>query len=93
MTELIPSPSSWVPRLIEAASHQAANRFLEFFAANIRNKQARRAYSQAVREFLAWCEGRGVGSIADVKPLHVAVYIDGCGLADDPKGRLFWTIC
>ena len=34
-------------------------RFLEFFAANIRNAHTRRAYAQATREFLAWCEACG----------------------------------
>jgi hypothetical protein len=35
-------------------------RFLEFFAANIRNPHTRRAYARAVVEFLAWCEGREI---------------------------------
>jgi integrase/recombinase XerC len=30
-------------------------------------------------EFLAWCERAGVASIADVKPLHVAAYIEQLG--------------
>ncbi|HKM73635.1 MAG TPA: VapE domain-containing protein [Stellaceae bacterium] len=30
-------------------------RFLEFFAANIRNPHIRRAYARAAEEFLAWC--------------------------------------
>jgi hypothetical protein len=46
-----------------------ANRFWEFFAANIRNKHTRRAYGQATGLF--WCENAGVASIADAKPLHV----------------------
>ena len=41
-------------------------RFLEFFAANIRNPHTRRAYSRAVEEFLAWCADAGVPSIAAV---------------------------
>jgi site-specific recombinase XerD len=51
-------------------------RFLEFFAADIRNKHTRRAYAQATSEFLFWCESAGVASIADVKALHVAAYIE-----------------
>jgi hypothetical protein len=39
-------------------------RFLEFFAANIRNPHTRRAYYRAAEEFLAWCAGAGVPSIA-----------------------------
>ena len=59
------------------AAHEI--RFLEFFAANIRNKHTRRAYAQATREFLAWCESAGVASIASVRPLHVAAYIEQLG--------------
>ena len=54
----------------------ARTRFLEFFAANIRNRNTRRAYAQAVREFLAWCEDRGLPSITAVQPVHVAGYVE-----------------
>src|ERR1700689_1688471 len=68
-----------VPVLVNASGARAQIRFLEFFAANIRNVHTRRAYAQATREFLAWCERAGVASIADVKPLHVATYIEQLG--------------
>jgi integrase/recombinase XerC len=67
------------PVLIATAGERAQTRFWEFFAANIRNKNTRRAYAQATREFLTWCESTGVASIADVKPLHVAAYIEQLG--------------
>jgi hypothetical protein len=51
---------------------RAELRFLEFFAANIRNPHTGRAYSRAAADFVAWCEGVGVQSIAAVQPLHVA---------------------
>lgn len=44
-----------VPTLIAAAGDRVRSRFLEFFAARIRNLHARRAYGHAVVEFLAWC--------------------------------------
>jgi integrase/recombinase XerC len=65
-----------LPTLVAAAGDRAQIRFLEFFAANIRNAHTRRAYGRAVADFLAWCEGRGVASIATVQPLHVAAYIE-----------------
>ena len=68
-----------VPALVAAADGRARERFLEFFAARIRNRHTRRAYAQATREFLAWCETAGVASIADVKPLHVAAYVEQLG--------------
>ena len=78
MNQLIPlpSPALSVPVLVAAAGDKASMRFLEFFAANIRNPNTRRAYSRAAREFLAWCEVKGVASIADVAPLHVATWIE-----------------
>jgi site-specific recombinase XerD len=68
-----------LPALISDAGEHASLRFLEFFAANIRNGNTRRAYAQATREFLAWCESAGVASIADVRALHVAAYIEQLG--------------
>jgi site-specific recombinase XerD len=65
-----------LPALVSAAGDSAARRFLEFFAANIRNPHTRRAYIRAVTDFLAWCEGHGVRSIAQVQPLHVAGWIE-----------------
>jgi len=55
---------------------RAAERFAEFFTANIRNKNTRRAYYKAVCRFADWCEGRGVTDLARVKPIHVAAYIE-----------------
>jgi site-specific recombinase XerD len=65
-----------MPALIAAAGDQAGRRFLEFFAANIRNAHTRRAYSRAVVDFLAWCDEHGVPSISAVQPLHVATWIE-----------------
>jgi integrase/recombinase XerC len=81
MNHLAPLPAS-APQLsvlVVTAGDRAQTRFWEFFAADIRNKNTRRAYAQAMREFLAWCESAGVASIIDVKPLHVAAYIEQLG--------------
>ena len=76
MNELVAFRPSDTPALVAAAGDRARIRFLEFFAAQIRNPHTRRAYARAVREFLAWCEGAGVPSIAAVQPLHVATWIE-----------------
>jgi site-specific recombinase XerD len=78
MNQLAPLPSRTlaVPALVAAAGNRAHVRFLEFFAANIRNPHTRRAYGRAVAEFLDWCADAGVRSIADVAPLHVATWIE-----------------
>jgi len=65
-----------LPALVRAAGEHAGTRFLEFFAANIRNPHTRRAYSRAVSDFLAWCAVAGVPSIAAVTPLHIATWIE-----------------
>ena len=65
-----------MPTLIAAAGERASLRFLEFFAANIRNPHTRRAYVRAVSGFLAWCDEHGVSWITAVQPLHVAVWIE-----------------
>jgi len=65
------------PALIAAAGESAQLGVLEFFTANIRNRNTRRAYAQAVREFLAWCEAHRVPSITAVQPMHVAGYLEG----------------
>lgn len=71
-------PRTSLPALIAAAGDRAQRRFLEFFAANIRNPNTRRAYVRAVGEFLEWCEvAAGVPSLIDVAPLHVAAWIEG----------------
>jgi len=84
--EIIPAPaappaaqdgaSASLPAIITASGPAAPERFLEFFAANIRNPHTRRAYARQAMQFLAWCEGRGVTRLPDVRPLHVAGYIE-----------------
>jgi site-specific recombinase XerD len=77
MNQLVPLSSAQnLPAIVTAAGEVAQLRFLEFFAASIRNAHTRRAYAGAVAEFLAWCEDKGVASIAAVQPLHVAAYIE-----------------
>ncbi len=55
---------------------KAAERFAEFFTANIRNKNTRRAYYKAVCRFADWCAGRGMTDLARVKPIHIAAYVE-----------------
>ena len=69
--------SIFVPTLIADAGDHAARRFLEFFAATIRNKNTRMAYYRAVLQFFAWCDQHQLGQLVDIEPLHVAAYIEG----------------
>jgi integrase/recombinase XerD len=65
-----------VPAAIAAAGENAARRFLEFFAATIRNRNTRMAYYRAVTEFFAWLDAAGIVALVDIEPLHVAIYIE-----------------
>ncbi len=76
MNELVPITSAALPALVVAAGERASIRFLEFFAANIRNPHTRRAYARAADEFLSWCAAAGVPSIGTVQPVHVATWIE-----------------
>ncbi len=65
-----------VPMMVMTGGEAAARRYLEFFAAAIRNPHTRRAYARAVADFLAWCEDHRVPLVAAVQPLHVAAWIE-----------------
>lgn len=81
--DLVPIPSrqlgragfETLPALISAAGEQAAWRFIEFFTANIRNKNTRAAYGKAVAQFFEWCRSRGL-QLGDICPVVVAAYIE-----------------
>jgi len=65
-----------LPAVIGRAGEAAAWRFVEFFAATIRNKNTRAAYAQAVAQFFAWCEEHRVRTLAQINPVMVAAYIE-----------------
>jgi integrase/recombinase XerD len=61
---------------LRSADH--GRRFWEFFTANIRNKNTRKAYFVAVAKFSNWCEQRRL-TLEQVQPIHVAGYIEQLG--------------
>jgi integrase/recombinase XerD len=65
-----------LPVAIAAAGKSAAWRFIEFFTANIRNKNTRAAYAEAVGQFFQWCESRGVNQLDQIRPVLIASYIE-----------------
>ena len=65
-----------LPVLILWADEKARWRFIDFFTATIRNPNTRRAYYRAVSRFLNWCQSRGIGELDQVRPIHVAAYVD-----------------
>ncbi len=79
MSRLATLSSYSAPALIASAGDRAAYRFLEFFTAQIRNANTRRAYAKAVGEFCAWLEGHGLPSIVAVSSIHIAAYVEELG--------------
>jgi integrase/recombinase XerD len=64
------------PATLFITEARATERFWEFFAANIRNKNTRRAYYKAACRFSDWCEERGIFDLTTIKPIQVAAFIE-----------------
>jgi integrase/recombinase XerD len=77
-SQLVTNPLGPLPTLITAAGERAKKRFEEFFTAEIRNANTRRAYARAVRDFCWWCEGHGL-RLEDLNPVIVAGYVEHLG--------------
>jgi site-specific recombinase XerD len=75
-----------VPAAIAGAGDTAVRRFLEFFAATIRNKNTRMAYYRAVTDFFAWLDAAGIVALVDIEALHVATYIEAVSTATGGAG-------
>src|SRR5437867_11238729 len=67
-----------LPGLILDAGEKAGWRFIEFFTANIRNRNTREAYARAVGRFCHWCEKKRL-SLDGIKPFFIAAYIEDLG--------------
>ncbi len=88
MTDHLPAPvlpgtlailtdAHLVPALVADLGERASWRYVEFFTANIRNPNTRRAYARACGSFLAWCEGRGLTTLNAIRPHDVGAWIEG----------------
>jgi hypothetical protein len=76
VNQFVPFRSAAFPALIAAAGESTQLRFVEFFTANIRNRNTGRACAQAVRESLARSEAHRVPSITAVQFMHVAGHVE-----------------
>ena len=70
--------SGSVPSLFTDAGGDAVRRFIEFFTANIRNRNTRGAYARATTRFARWCEVHDI-ALAQLTPVIVAAYIEELG--------------
>jgi site-specific recombinase XerD len=75
-------PSTRILPALFTPTPNATKRFVEFFTANIRNPNTRKAYTWAVAEFATWCERHRLLSLQAIEPVHVATYVESL------KGRL-----
>jgi site-specific recombinase XerD len=71
---LAPSPDL-LPAALFAPTPKAAQRFVEFFTAQIENDHTRKAYLNATRRFAAWRQAHELGELTQVQPFHVAAFI------------------
>jgi len=67
-----------LPTIITAAGEHATRKFLEFFTANIRNRNTRAAYARAALRFCDWCDHHKV-SLQAIEPMLLAMYIEELG--------------
>jgi site-specific recombinase XerD len=64
-----------LPALIASAGERASRRFIEFFTANIRNRNTRQAYALAIGRFLDWCEANAL-SLNTLETIAIAGYVE-----------------
>jgi hypothetical protein len=76
---VLPTVAELVPPLIARAGGHVARRFVEFFTANLANRNTRVAYGRAATAFFGWCEDRGIRDVSDIQPVHVAAYREHLG--------------
>ena len=70
-----PNATVSLPALFSPTA-DASRRFVEFFTANIRNPNTRKAYARAASQFATWCEEVGLTDLHDIEPVHVAAYVE-----------------
>jgi site-specific recombinase XerD len=74
----VPAGLESLPAIIRAQGESASRRFIEFFAATIRNRNTRMACALAVKRFFDWCDDHRLG-LEDIEPIAIAAYIEELG--------------
>src|SRR3954451_1877672 len=69
---------AFVPAFIASGGERAGFAFIDFFTAQIRNRNTRAAYAVAVRAFCAWADARQL-TLATLRTHHVAAYVELLG--------------
>jgi site-specific recombinase XerD len=82
--EVVPPPAlgraglDALPAIIRARGERASRRFIEFFTANIHNRNTRSAYARAVKQFFDWTDKRHL-ELHEIEAITVAAYIEQLG--------------
>ena len=61
--------------MVSAAGERASYRFVEFFTAQIRNPNTRRAYHTDISQFFLWCHSQNL-QLHQIHSIHVATYVE-----------------
>ncbi len=74
-----------LPAIVVSTGSKGAERFINFFTGQIRNANTRKAYLRVWVRFDEYCRSLGVESVSQVRPLHVASYIEDIGKSLAPS--------
>ncbi|MCH7727472.1 MAG: tyrosine-type recombinase/integrase [Planctomycetes bacterium] len=64
-----------IPAIIAESGPQTVRRFVEFFTAEIPNRNTRAAYARAMASFCAWCDKRQL-QLETITPVAIAAYLE-----------------
>ncbi|MGA1256858.1 MAG: tyrosine-type recombinase/integrase [Candidatus Nanopelagicaceae bacterium] len=64
-----------LPQVITGHGERTARRFLDFFLVKIRNRNTRLAYATSLKQFLGWCDEKGL-ALERITPFMVGFYIE-----------------
>jgi site-specific recombinase XerD len=65
-----------LPSVVARAGAAASERFVEFFAATIRNRNTREAYARAIGQFLQYAESVGCRELSSITTMIVSAYVE-----------------
>ncbi len=65
-----------VPAAVAVAGDVGRRAWVDFFAAQIRNRNTRQAYARAAHRLFDWLEEYGIDDVVDIEPVHIAVWLE-----------------
>ena len=65
-----------VPAAFASAGENGRRAWLDFFAAQIRNRNTRQAYARAAHRLFDWLAEYGIHDVVDIEPVHIAVWLE-----------------